>query len=501
METDCELLWVEITFCSIKSLIGVFYRSPNPPRNSLSQLEYSISSIPSTSTVVLCGDFNLPNINWATMSCTVSSSDGKKLCEVTLDHSLSQLVTEPTRQGNILDLLFTNNADHVHDVEVVDGLPGGDHDAVHFVYEVGNPVLSRAKRKVYNFKKANFDHFRDLLAMIPWDCCLSGNSIEDLWSSFKDLLFSAADQCIPKVTLRPRKSKHWLSKTTLYMIRKKKRAFKLAKRTKKDNDLGRYKVISNKVRDLTRRDHRKHLEEITMDLEHNQRPFWRWLKNMRCHCPGIPDLHYQGNTLTSALEKAKALNVHFSSVFTLEDEAYLDDLQSELATSRSGVQIDEIVISEDEVYDELCKIDPNKASGPDGIPGRLLKEGAPWLAKPLSTLFGASLRFGCLPSDWTSANVTPIFKQGSKHSPLNYRPISLTSLVVKLLERVIQRKLVIFLTIHHKLNPSQHGFRNGHSCQTQLIETVHKWAESLDHGLSTHVVFLDFSKAFDKVPH
>ena len=149
---------------------------------------------------------------------------------------------------------------------------------------------------------------------------------------------------------------------------------------------------------------------------------------LRCHCPGIPDLHYQGNTLTSALEKAKALNVHFSSVFTLEDEAYLDDLQSELATSRSDVQIDEIVITEDEVYDELCKIDPNKASGPDGIPGHLLKEGAPWLAKPLSTLFGVSLRLGCLPSDWTGANVTPIFKKGGKHSPLNYRPVRLTSL-------------------------------------------------------------------------
>lgn len=108
---------------------------------------------------------------------------------------------------------------------------------------------------------------------------------------------------------------------------------------------------------------------------------------------------------------------------------------------------------------------------------------------------------GALPHDWTSANVTPIFKKGKKHLVSNYRPISLTCIAVKLLERLIHNHLSDFLTSHNKLSPSQHGFRAGHSCQSQLLETVHLWAKSIDDAKSSHIAFLDFSKAFDTVPH
>ena len=103
--------------------------------------------------------------------------------------------------------------------------------------------------------------------------------------------------------------------------------------------------------------------------------------------------------------------------------------------------------------------------------------------------------------DWTSSNITPLFKKGSKHSPSNYRPISLTSIVVKCLEHLIHHKISTFLTDHQKLSPHQHGFRFGHSYQTQLLESVHQWAKSLDQRQSSNVIFLDFVKAFDSVPH
>ena len=101
--------------------------------------------------------------------------------------------------------------------------------------------------------------------------------------------------------------------------------------------------------------------------------------------------------------------------------------------SRSQSEILDVLISEEHVYEGLCKIDTSKACGSDEVPGHLLREGAPWLAGPLTKLFQLSLTQGCLPSDWTSANITPVFKKGSKHSLTNYRPISLTCLVVKLL--------------------------------------------------------------------
>ena len=115
------------------------------------------------------------------------------------------MVMEPTRGANILDLLFTNRPDILREVKVVDGLPGSDHDAVYFSINLGRRRFLRQKRLVYNFKKANFDLFREMLSKVPWDCCFLSESINECWKNFKDVLSSVADQCIPKVTLKPKK--------------------------------------------------------------------------------------------------------------------------------------------------------------------------------------------------------------------------------------------------------------------------------------------------------
>ena len=149
----------------------------------------------------------------------------------------------------------------------------------------------------------------------------------------------------------------------------------------------------------------------------------------------------------------------------------------------------------------LKAIDPSKSCGPDDIPGRLLHEGAIHLSGPLTELFNMSIHQGKLPLDWKTSNITPIHKKGSRNSPSNYRPISLTSTVIKTLERIIHRKVYDHLTDHNILSTSQHGFRARHSCQTQLLETINDWAETINNHSSTHAIFLDFSKTFDSVSH
>ena len=229
--------------------------------------------------------------------------------------------------------------------------------------------------------------------------------------------------------------------------------------------------------------------------------FWRWLKNIRGRSASVPNLKYMGNVVTAAVDKAKVFNAYFCSIFTRENSSNLAHLRNLVQASWSASSISDVVISEDAVFEVLCKIDPNKACGPDDIPGRLLKVGAPWLAEPLTQLFNLSLQSGALPRDWRRANVTPVFKKGDKHSPSNYRPISLTSLVVKCLECLVHTRILEFLEANNKLSGHQHGFHKGHSCQTQLLGTIHEWARSLDKRLSTHVIYLDFSRAFDSVPH
>ena len=105
-----------------------------------------------------------------------------------------------------------------------------------------------------------------------------------------------------------------------------------------------------------------------------------------------------------------------------------------------------------------------------------------------------------MPEDWRIANVVPLFKKGSRDHPGNYRPVSLTSVVGKVLERIIRDRIYKHLERNKLIRDSQHGFVKGSSCLTNLTEFFEVTKE-VDKGKAVDVVYMDFSKAFDKVPH
>ena len=102
---------------------------------------------------------------------------------------------------------------------------------------------------------------------------------------------------------------------------------------------------------------------------------------------------------------------------------------------------------------------------------------------------------GSLPKDWVSANVVPVFKHDDRHVPSNYRPISLTSIVVKTMERIIHSGLVSALESHNLIGVHQFGFRKWHSTTHLLLESIHDWAKALECHDSCHCLCLDFAKA------
>ena len=123
------------------------------------------------------------------------------------------------------------------------------------------------------------------------------------------------------------------------------------------------------------------------------------------------------------------------------------------------------------------------------------------LAVPLAHLYRRSLDTGLLPQDWTVARVVPIYKKGDRQSPSNYRPISLTAVPCKILESLIRDQMLSHLTEQRLLSEHQHGFRPKRSCSTQLLEVLDAWTRELECGNPVDVVYLDFQKAFDSVPH
>ncbi|KAK4824035.1 hypothetical protein QYF61_009626 [Mycteria americana] len=153
------------------------------------------------------------------------------------------------------------------------------------------------------------------------------------------------------------------------------------------------------------------------------------------------------------------------------------------------------------VSDLLHHLDTHKSMGPDEIHPRVLKELAEVLTKPLSIIYQQSWLTGEVPADWRLANVTAIYKKGRKEDPGNYRPVSLTSVLGKLMEQIILSAITRHVENNQGIKPSQHGFRKGRSCLTNLISFYDKATCLTDEGETVRVVYLDFSKAFDTVSH
>ena len=149
----------------------------------------------------------------------------------------------------------------------------------------------------------------------------------------------------------------------------------------------------------------------------------------------------------------------------------------------------------------LEKLDPAKAPGLDHIPTKVIKLCANVIAPVLQIIYSQSLEHATLPQDWLSANIISVFKKGDWSIPSNYRLISLTSVLCKVMEHIIFHHIMSFFKSQNILNPQQHGFRPNHSCQTQLIDFINEIQRSMNARQQTDLLFIDFSKAFDTVPH
>ena len=166
------------------------------------------------------------------------------------------------------------------------------------------------------------------------------------------------------------------------------------------------------------------------------------VKSLRIDRCGVPVLIKDGIKHTTNQAKANVLNYHFSSVFTHDEEATLPDICMGPSPYPS---LPDININIAGVTNLLKGVNPYKATGPDCIPAKLLKEMAEELSPSLTLIFTAALQPGKIPQDWKKVSVTPIFKKGDQTNPMNYRPVSLTSICSKLLEHIIHSNVMSHL--------------------------------------------------------
>ena len=223
---------------------------------------------------------------------------------------------------------------------------------------------------------------------------------------------------------------------------------------------------------------------------------WTLIKNKRKDHTGVSPLVDHGITYTDPQDKTDLLANYFSSVFTTENTEYIPTLNSNPLPD-----IPSIVINPHGVQHLLAKLQTHKSGGPDNLPAYFLKEVSAEIAPALTMIFQASLNQGVLPHIWKSGAIVPVHKKGSRTECGNYRPISLTCICSKILEQIIVSNISDHLDAYHVLCNEQHGFRHRRCCESQLISTIDDFGSCLNEGGQCDVLFLDFSKAFDRVPH
>ena len=199
-------------------------------------------------------------------------------------------------------------------------------------------------------------------------------------------------------------------------------------------------------------------------------------------------------------DMANILQSQYSSVFSDPESA---DKDSTASNTKKNIHsnISNVQVTTKRMMDAMSEVNSN-SSAPDGdIPAKVLKDCRKSLCKPLVILWQNSFDKGIIPIQFKQQFITPIFKKGNKTDPANYRPVSLTSHVIKIFERVIRAQLVEFLETNKLISAKQHGFRKGRSCLTQLLSHMDQILENYLRGEDTDVIYLDYAKAFDKVDH
>ena len=464
-----------------------------------------------TSEQKLCyimGDFNLDLTNYSTHQPT------EDFVNISYAYGLCPLIDQPTRisshSSTLIDNIFTNNSTNISAsgiiyADISDHLPlfqitpncFQDH------YPKPNTYIAR------DICSDTLSAFKADIECTDWSKVYDCIEAETAYNTFLDqftALYNHHFPLVTKVVRKGEKNQSWMTQGILKSCKFKYRLYKRFLRNPTVANEQRYKRFRNRLTQVIREAKREHYASRFANAKNDTKSTWREINNIlgKNKKDDLPDnFRHADQSISNPSDIAENFNSYFSSIGStlassipsIDHAHFIDFLQDR---NKSSLFLSPTVPSEiSQVVDEL----KNASCGFDGIHSSVIKSCIPFISHPLAYIFNLSILTGSVPSNLKIAKVTPIFKNGDRHSFSNYRPISVLPCFSKILEKLIYKRLSNFLSKYHILYDQQFGFRNNYSTDLALIHLIDHLSSSLSDKLHSVGVFLDLSKAFDTIDH
>ena len=511
-----ECLVVEILYNNKKCYLVTLYLFPNQNDiefdDIITKFEILIDSIYSLNPyfVIILGDFNAKLNKWKTDD--LDTKEGIKIDEVTSSFALSQIISGPTHilanSTSCIDLIFTNHPDLVINSGIHSSIHPNCHHQIIFA-EVDFKIFFPPpyERHIWHYKRADYDSIRRCLNNFDWNRAFLNKDIDHQVETFNTVILNVMSNYVPNevITIND-KDPPWITSNIKNKITHKNSLFqKYIRNGRNAHDLDNLEIARNNITNAIKESKRLFYERMNFKLINpntSPKTYWSILKSLYSDnkIPIIPPVIHRNEFVTSFKDKAELFNNFFAEQCTMLRNG--STIPSHVSLNTHAL-LNDIILNENDILQYIRSLDPNKSHGFDGISIRMLKLCDNSIVKPLLIIFNNCINDGYFPLAWKKGNITPIHKKDEKNKIENYRPISILPVCGKIFERIIFNCLYRFFESNNILNVNQSGFRSGDSCTNQLLYISHQIFNSFNANPSQEVrgVFLDISKAFDKVWH
>ena len=529
-KNKCEMVAIKVLSLNLVNIVT--YRPPHTKMLDFKPLMNKVEEVLNglekpDPTIIWSGDFNFPFVQWKEClsgGCTWdfntsinASADEREqfrcLMNLCCNFNLIQIIDKPTRGNNILDLVFTNELDVFSSTEISQSALS-DHYFIdltttfktNIINETTNNFNGNEGLRKLNFfsNKIKWEAINTELNSINWkelfkdkntfECTtILNKKINEI--CMKYIPMKGADEGKKKI---PKVRKKLLGRLKM-LKRGKKRAF-----SKKKKEELEQKILETEKQLMESRRIEKIEKEkaIVQNLPKNPKLLFSYAKRENNRRKEIGPFKKDGKMVHSGEEIGSMLVQEYKKQLLEKSNNMGLELNEEIMNINEN-DLADIMFTENDFFKAIEKLKENSGPGPDEIPALFLINTSKEIVKPLLIILRKSIDNGEIPDIYKMAHITPIFKGGnkSKFKPDSYRPVSLTSHIMKMFERIISKNIIVHLIRNELFNKNQHGFVPGKSTQTQLLLYYKDIYETLQEGKKIDTVFLDFARAFDKVEH